>query len=970
MKKLILLFTFIWMVNCFYHKTLNEDEIANFYTNYSITLTDGDNRFYLYPDEGNIQVHYIFLTQCYTYRNIYFYPMEGSTYYDYEGTGWNSKSFSGSWSFDVPEGDDKPSIIKIIIKTGCTETMYLYMYNLNYKIPLSLSNYYLYQIILKDLEINYEITVLDEDVNINFESTIEYPQLYDKFNLSINENNYIFNESSLLKLSLNKGTTYSIKFKAALLSPVSTKSYFFIYLGKERNYNSLYYPTNYLTYMTILSNYKWYIIDTINSIDNYNSYKLSIIEGYQDKIDNKLNIRIKKYDTYDIEHIKHNLPISNDDYDEKLELEYDNSLTFKVCENCLNSRTILIQIDLNYLYDGSFLYKYKIEKIKPKQGKSLEFTKYDINWYLNYEFIPINVKSQDIILISTNHSNTVFPSKLDGNRLFESFYNGQLFVSFADEDTERNKVTIEYSIEDAKISNDKDVGHMEVYQLNNEFITFEVINFNEEIQNKLYYFEMTKSNDKYFYIKIDGYMDFYILYEGEDIYSFLTVEKMPVEVKKFCQSNIINDTTLLSYKDEYLVKIGYSKLAYDLINLYIMKNELSRSFKMEEGGVRMITFIPNENEMNIQINILENHISNKSYIYLRIPSKNINDNLYVIYSDNIYILNNTGIKIYNEQLQYQINLKIKNNDNINYEIPFLVQLGCQQSKFKYITNYNDYEFNQGIYGIMKYKEDKIINLKFKMELSSLSFSYYNCYLPEDYIDDTLNIINPELFKTIKLNTNEYNFIINTKLDLEREIVKNNILRKENLYLIFSFNGNAKVSTGDTESFYYKSILSYTTMLSSNKWYIIDSINLIDNYNNYKFSIIDGYQGKIDNKLNIRIKKYNTYDINYIKNNIPTLDDDYDEKLNLDYNNDITFKVCENCVNYKTILIQIDLNYESSKSSLYQYQIEKINDYKPLQNKIYNLNWYTTYEFSSMNVQSQDIILITTNHILIQFLHQN
>ena len=272
--------------------------------------------------------------------------MNDSVSYQIENVG---KYFvSRSFIFEIPKSN--PSILKLVFKCSTSETMYLYVYNLNYKTPLSLSNYYLYQIILKDLEINYEFTVLDDNVNINFESIIEYPQYQDTFNLTVNDKKYIFNESSQLSLSLNKGTTYSIKFNAVLLSTLTINSYFFIYIGRGINDNTLYYPINNLTYTTILSNHKWFIIDTIDSIDNYNRYKLSIIEGFHEKISNNFNIRVKKYDTYNIDYIKNNLPLSDDDYDEYLNLDYENSLIFQVCENCLNSLTILIQIDLKYKY--------------------------------------------------------------------------------------------------------------------------------------------------------------------------------------------------------------------------------------------------------------------------------------------------------------------------------------------------------------------------------------------------------------------------------------------------------------------------------------------------------------------------------------------------------------------------------------------------------------------------------------------
>jgi hypothetical protein len=220
----------------------------------------------------------------------------------------------------------------------------------------------------------------------------------------------------------------------------------------------------------------------------------------------------------------------------------------------------------------------------------------------------------------------------------------------------------------------------------------------------------------------------------------------------------------------------------------------------------MITYSRKEGEISIQINILEKDITDKSYINLIIPSKYINGNMYISYSDNNYILNNTGINIYNIRKENQFIIQIKNNDINNENIPILIKLGFQTNKIKSISYNENYQFNKGQYGIIKYKDDKKINMKFKTDLSNLYFNYYTCYLSKDFTKDTTNIINPELFSTIKLNSKEYNFEIETQLDLEKINVKsniNNILKNNNdnitiesLYLVFSFDGKVQVSTGE------------------------------------------------------------------------------------------------------------------------------------------------------------------------------
>ena len=115
---------------------------------------------------------------------------------------------------------------------------------------------------------------------------------------------------------------------------------------------------------------------------------------------------------------------------------------------------------------------------------------------------------------------------------------------------------------------------MEAFKFN-ERMSFEVINIDQSIESKLYALELTKSEDKYFYIKINENDDYYIFFEGEDNYSFLTIEKMPIDIIKFSKNNIKTDIKLISYNNEYLFKVGYSRPVYRLLNLYIIKKEYS-----------------------------------------------------------------------------------------------------------------------------------------------------------------------------------------------------------------------------------------------------------------------------------------------------------------------------------------------------------------------------------------------------------
>ena len=74
----------------------------------------------------------------------------------------------------------------------------------------------------------------------------------------------------------------------------------------------------------------------------------------------------------------------------------------------------------------------------------------------------------------------------------------------------------------------------------------------------------------------------------------------------------------MTYKNEYLVKIGYTDSIFGLINLYIIKNEISKTIYLEEGKPKIFTFPKDEDNITIQINLVDDDIS---YINLRIPLK-------------------------------------------------------------------------------------------------------------------------------------------------------------------------------------------------------------------------------------------------------------------------------------------------------------------------------------------------------------
>ena len=205
--------------------------------------------------------------------------------------------------------------------------------------------------------------------------------------------------------------------------------------------------------------------------------------------------------------------------------------------------------------------------------------------------------------------------------------------------------------------------------------------------------------------------------------------------------------------------------------------------------------------MTLELNIIQKNISNETYINLRIPSKKKSGNLYVSLDENqdqIYILNNTGVNIYNLKEERTLTINIENNDHIDEDIPILIKLGLGSDKIKPILNDNRSELNYDQFGVFKFPDNKIIKMKFLLESTGLTFNYYTGYLSTDYLSDTSKIISPELINNEKLNSKEHYFEFKTELELNRNVkeTKNNINKEESLYLIFSFDGKVEILSGD------------------------------------------------------------------------------------------------------------------------------------------------------------------------------
>jgi hypothetical protein len=160
---------------------------------------------------------------------------------------------------------------------------------------------------------------------------------------------------------------------------------------------------------------------------------------------------------------------------------------------------------------------------------------------------------------------------------------------------------------------------------------------------------------------------------------------MPVQIMKFAKSKMISDITLMTNKNEYLIKAGNTASFYDLINIYIIKNENSKSLTLEEGKPKIFTFSKNEDNINIQINLDNDDIS---CINLKIASKNIKGKLYVTYLERTFILNNEGININNIDKNNKILINIKNEDKIDEDIAILIKSVIPSNKIISLSLYN------------------------------------------------------------------------------------------------------------------------------------------------------------------------------------------------------------------------------------------------------------------------------------------
>lgn len=799
---------------------INCAQFLEYYTNYTFTFSnyDFDQQFYFYPHYEVGTTTFIINIPSNSKAIFYVYD-QNKNQIDFI----LPNLFPSEIIHDlkVPSDSTKPSILILsVFSAGTNFQYYIYLYNQNYNIPLSLSNYNFYQIGKSDIEINYEAQISSNDKYeyINFETKFQFPELNDSIYIILeNENNgtsenYIFNNSlTSLNIELKKNIKYKINLKCQFYYANTYQTAILIYFTqKQKNkfISLVYKEDNIISSNSILENNEFYFIDNINLIDESNSYYLKLTEKNSQLVNKqnlKIQIYIKKYSTYDFNFITNNAPSLDKEYDEYYLFDKENSFNFKFhTDRNEANKTILICAKINYKYQSYPLYEFSIEKMIEK--KQLEFKSYLVNYYTKYEFSPLYVDNNDTIIISANYSNALFPKEFNNSRILESFYDGFLYISLPDKNLNKNQIKISYNDENITLKNENDKILFEVYKLsyqNND--TFQIININSEFSNKAYYVETKNNISNFFYLKIDKINpnEYYLLYEPNDINSFLTIEEMPVNIISFSKNKRNDEIKLLSNNNEYFIKIQNANQEYDLFNIILIKNENIFSFNIAEGQIKILTFPSTKNKISLDINLNSKNLKpNKSYINLKIPTNKIIGNLYIQNNrqNNSYLLNNSGINIYYLN-DTHIHLNISNINNIKGNIPILIKYGLNIEIVKSINDKKNYEFKSGEVGIFKFDKYKFIKLHGESEKNNLKLYYYLNYLPKDISNNDINLLSPEIFKIIEFNDSKIDVRINTLLDLQKtkKVNSNWMFDKDisyDLYLIFSFSENVKIINED------------------------------------------------------------------------------------------------------------------------------------------------------------------------------
>ena len=329
-----------------------------------------------------------------------------------------------------------------------------------------------------------------------------------------------------------------------------------------------------------------------------------------------------------------------------------------------------------------------------------------------------------------------------------------------------------------------------------------------------------KNIEKFFYVKINNKNDYYVMHESNDKYSFLKIDQMPINIRDFSQNNTNDEIKLISYQNEYIFKIGYSKAIYNLVKLFLIKNEKSYNFDISEGQNKIYTFPQNANKINLNIELDSKKLTSKTFINLKIPSKYIEDNSKI--EDNLYIqdnhekngqkylLNNSGINIYYIKDE-SINLNIIKPSNLNRDIPILINMGINIENINSLNHNQSYTFYSGQVGILRFYTRRI-DIKIETPKRGISMYYYKYYLSDEILNNAGKLLSPEIFEKHYYNTYSINFFEETDLELEKIVRNNNndlyTEEKLSLYLIFSFETTTNIytgsenkpNTGDNENF--------------------------------------------------------------------------------------------------------------------------------------------------------------------------
>ena len=780
-----------------------EEQILEYYTNYTLISPKG-GEIYTYYFHPHYEVGTVYFKIAFSNSRLScnFEVYDGSTKIDYFTDFYQT---SLEHELKRPTSQPFPQTLKLqVTNDNYKLPYYIYLYNINYRIPLDISKYYFYQLSLNNLEINYDINNISKDIYLKFQSIIEFP-LIDNIHIKLNEGEaHTFNKSSSsFYIPLKQNNKYELNLKCNLNNFTNKTAMLIYFEENENNYKNLFYQNEIIIpYISILENNKHYFIDSINLVDGYNLYNFNLNEMLsKSNLQNlKIKIYIKKYTTYDIDYIKKHIPESEDGYDESSTKEKISSFTIEACKyHSQNEKSILIYIDINYKCSSNILYKYSIQKTT--KNKTFEFKPYLLNLYTKYDFSQTTVYYYDILFISTNHSNTLYPIETDETRIFTSFYNGQLYVSYDEIRYNQKMILIKYNDEKVIKKDENDMGYFEAYKFRSDKCnSFDVININNDFEIRILDLEINKNCNSYFYIKSDiterNY--YYLFHEMKNNNSFLNFEEMPINIIDFSKNKKNNEINLINNEKEYIFKIGHLKQEYNLFRAYLIKNEDQNELSISQGQIRMYTFPKNESRINLDISLLSDYLTTENFINIKILSNKTIKNLYIEYnneqSKKRYELNNSGINLYYINGE-AINIDIINEDSRDEDIPIMIKYPLNNKNLKITNDKNQFILNPGEIGLYKFNDNKI-KLVLSSEKNNFNIFYYVEYISGKDINNINNLLlSPKLFNQMQISKNKIELEFSTELPLVKLISD----EYADLYLIFSFDSKVTINNSKNDN---------------------------------------------------------------------------------------------------------------------------------------------------------------------------